>query len=112
MSKYSPLPLNINRLTSHYKEVYEKNHRRFCQRFVDTIILNHHEKIIDLFHQHKKDACLFNYGTTDTDMLLWKIRDIIDTFLEWETVKEIINSPELLNALHAFFKELSQSSFL
>jgi len=112
MPKYSPSPLNINRSTIHYKEVYEKNHRRFCQRFVDTVILNHHELIIDLCHQYKIDACLFHYGTTDTDMLLWKIRDILDTFLEYGTVKEIIISHELKNALHNFFKELSQSSLL
>jgi hypothetical protein len=108
MSNDSPQPLNINRRTSHYKDVYDKNHRYFCQRFVSTVILHHHELIIDLCHQFKIESCLFHFGTTDTDILLWNIRDLLDSFLDWETVKDVINSLELKNAMHNFFKELSQ----
>ena len=105
---YSPLALNINRKTSHYKEIYNKNHKRFCQRFVDTLILNHHQLIINLCLKYNIDGTMFNYASVDTDILLWKIRDILDHFMEWKTVREIIQSNEIKQALEKVFIEVDQ----
>ena len=107
---HSPLALNINRRTAHYSEIYKKNHKRFCQRFVDTVILNHHERILNLSTKYNIDGNMFHYGTVDTDIFLWKIRDILDKFMEWPTVKEVIYSSEIAKALEDFFIELDKDN--
>lgn len=107
---YSPLALNINRRTAHYFEIYNKNHKRFCQRFVDTIILNHHERILNLSTKYNIDGTMFHYGTVDTDIFLWKIRDVLDRFMEWPTVKQAIMSSEITKALEDFFIELNKEN--
>lgn len=105
---YSPLALNVNRKTAHYNEIYNKNHKRFCQRFIDTIILNQNKFIIDLTLKYNIDSCMFQYGTVDTDIFLWKIRDILDNFMTYKTVKEVIQSPEIMTAIEDTFIELNQ----
>jgi hypothetical protein len=105
---YSPLALNINRKTTHYNEIYNKNHKRFCQRFIDTIILNQNKVIIDLALKYNIDSCMFHYGLVDTDIFLWKIRDILDNFMTYKTVKEVIQSHELMTAIQDTFIELNQ----
>ena len=107
---YSPLALNINRLTTHYFEIYNKNHKRFCQRFIDTIILNHHERILNLSVKYSIDGNMFRFGTVDTDIFLWKIRDVLDRFMEWPTVKQAIMSPEITKALEELFIELDKEN--
>lgn len=103
---FSPLALNINRKTAHYNEIYNKNHKRFCQRFIDTLVLNHHKLIIDLTLQYKIDSSMFNYGTVDTDIFLWKIRDILDNFMNYKTVREVVQSQETKKAIESLFIEL------
>jgi len=103
---YSPLALNINRITSHYTQIYNKNHKRFCQRFIDTIILNHHKLLLDLTLKYNVDSCMFHYATVDTDIFLWKIRDILDNFMNYTTVKQAIYSPETITAIENLFIEI------
>jgi hypothetical protein len=105
---YSPLAFNINRKTLHYNEIYNKNHRRFCQRFIDTIVLNHHKLIIDLTRKYNVDSCMFHYATVDTDIFLWKIRDILDNFMNYTTVKQAIYSTETIAAVENLFIEIQK----
>jgi len=103
---FSPLALNINRKTAHYNQIYNKNHKRFCQRFIDTLVLNHHKLIIDLTLEYKIDSSMFNYGTVDTDIFLWKIRDILDNFMNYKSVREVVQSQETKKAIESLFIEL------
>ena len=105
---YSPLAFNLNRTTKHYTEIYNKNHKRFCQRFIDTIILNKHKTIIDFSLKYNIDSSMLHYATVDTDIFLWKIRDILDNFMSYKTVKEAINSTETMTAIEDMFIDLDR----
>ena len=99
-------PLSLGKRFSDYKEIYDKKHRLFCQRFIDTILINYMDNIIDLSLRYQLDSNLLIYGIWETDMLLWKIRDLIDTCMEYKYVESLIKNSMVQTALEDFMIEL------
>ena len=87
-------------------DLYMKDHSEFCRRFIDTILIQHFEKIINLSVSNNVDMVGIDYKIKDTDAFLWMIRDLLDNFLMYKYVKDAIFHKDITNAIEQMFAEI------
>lgn len=99
-------PLCIGKSVEYYRDLYMKDHSEFCRRFIDTILIQHFEKIINLSVSNNVDMVGIDYKIKDTDAFLWMIRDLLDNFLMYKYVKDAIFHKDITNAIEQMFAEI------
>lgn len=103
-------PLKLNKKTIDYKELYDNNHQLFCQRFIDTVLSYHMDTFMSKMVEYNISLPLLEWGIWDTDMLLWKLRDCLDTFLEGYYVMNTIRCEFIELAIDDFFRDLENKN--
>jgi len=99
-------PLCIGKKTQYYQTLYHKNHKEFCRRFIDTVIIHHFDLLVNKSVLHNVDSDGINYKIRDTDAFLWMIRDILDNFMSYTSVKEVVFDKAVLIAIDQMFNEI------
>lgn len=101
-------PLCVGKETMYYSDLYRNNHKEFCRRFVDTVIIHHFEKFINLSVANNIDSVGIQYKFKDTDAFLWTIRDLLDNFLMFKTVSDTIFDRQISLAIDQMFLEIKK----
>jgi hypothetical protein len=99
-------PLCIGKHTVYYEKLYNEDHKEFCRRFVDTVLIHHFEKFVNLSVKNNVDYNGIHYKISDTDAFLWAIRDLLDNFMSYKTVKDAIFDKSVYNAIDQIFSEI------
>jgi hypothetical protein len=99
-------PLCIGKKTAYYEKLYTENHSEFCRRFIDTVLIHHFERFIDLSVSNNVDSVGIQYKISDTDAFLWMIRDLLDNFMECAYVKDAVFNTAVTNAIEKIFVEM------
>lgn len=99
-------PLCIGKKTKYYEKLYSQDHAEFCRRFIDTVLLHHFERFVNLSIANNVDSVGIDYKIKDTDAFLWMIRDLLDNFMTYKTVKEALFHPAVPKAIDQIFTEI------
>lgn len=99
-------PLCVGKQTKYYQKLYDEDHREFCRRFIDTVLLHHFEKFVNLSIANNVDSIGIHYKISDTDAFLWMIRDLLDNFMSYKLVKDAIFDKAVNNAIDKMFSEI------
>jgi hypothetical protein len=101
-------PLCVGKDTNYYSVLYTNDHKEFCRRFVDTVLIQHFDKFINLCITHNIDSIGIQYKFIDTDAFLWAIRDLLDDFLTFKTVRDIVFDKKISMAIEQMFLEIKK----
>ena len=101
-------PLCIGKNTVYYETLYNKDHKEFCRRFIDTILIHHFDLIVNKCVKYNINADGIRYKIKDTDAFLWMIRDLLDSFMFYKTVKQAIYDDTVFQAIEEMFTELQK----
>jgi len=99
-------PLCIGKNTLYYGTLYNKDHKEFCRRFIDTILIQHFDLFVNNCVKYNINAEGIHFKIKDTDAFLWMIRDLLDSFMFYKTVKEAIYDDTVFEAIEEMFTEL------
>lgn len=101
-------PLCVGKETMYYAALYRNNHDEFCRRFVDTVLIHHFDRFINLSVSNNIDSVGIHYKFKDTDAFLWAIRDLLDNFLMCKFVSEVIFDKQITLAIEQMFSEIKK----
>ena len=101
-------PLCVGKHTEYYKKLYNEDHKEFCRRFIDTVLIHHFEKFVNLSVANNVDYIGIHYKISDTDAFLWAIRDLLDNFLMFKTLRDIIFDKQITLAIEQMFLEIKK----
>jgi hypothetical protein len=99
-------PLCVGKHTEYYQKLYDEDHKEFCRRFIDTVLIHHFEKFVNLSVANNVDSIGIHYKISDTDAFLWMIRDLLDNFMGFKLVKDAIFDKAVYNAIDQMFSEI------
>lgn len=99
-------PLKLNMTTEYYSSLYTNNHAKFCRRFIATIFHRYFPQILDMCVRNNITSILLEHELVDTDNYLCMIRDDIDGFHSYDTVREAIVNDSIHTSLELLVSEM------
>lgn len=99
-------PLKLNVPVGYYDSLYTNNHAKFCRRFVATIFHRYFPQILDMCVRNNITSTLIEHELVDTDNYLCMIRDDIDGFHSYDTVREAIVNDSIHTSLEQLVSEM------
>ena len=99
-------PLKLNVSTEYYSRLYRTNHSKFCRRFIATIFHRYFPQILDMCVRNNITSTLLEHELVDTDNYLCMIRDDIDGFHSYDTVRESIVNDSIQTSLEQLISEM------
>ena len=106
-------PLKLNVPVEYYSSLYTTNHAKFCRRFIATIFHRYFPQILDMCVRNNITSTLLEYELVDTDNYLCMIRDDIDNFNSYDTVREAIVNDSIRTSFELLVSEMvGHRSFL
>jgi hypothetical protein len=99
-------PLCIGKKPQYYKTLYNQNHSEFCRRFIDTVLIHHFDLILNKSVENNIGSDGINYKIRDTDAFLWMIRDLLDNFMSYTSVKDVVFNKDVTIAIDKMFVEI------
>ena len=98
--------LKLNVSTGYYNKLYRTNHAKFCRRFVATIFHHYFPQFLDMCVCNNITSTLLEHELVDTDNYLWMIRENIDDFNSYDTVRESIVNDSIYTSLESLVDEI------
>lgn len=99
-------PLKLNVPVGYYSSLYTTNHTKFCRRFIATIFHRYFPQILDMCVRNNITSTLLEHELIDTDNYLCIIRDDIDNFNSYDTVREAIVNDSIHSSLEQLVSEI------
>ncbi len=99
-------PLKLNVPVGYYDSLYTNNHAKFCRRFIATIFHRYFPQILDMCVRNNITSTLLEHELVDTDNYLCMIRDDIDGFHSYDTVREAIVNHSIQTSLEQLVSEM------
>lgn len=99
-------PLKLNVPVGYYSRLYTTNHVKFCRRFVATIFHRYFAQILDMCVRNNITSTLLEHELVDTDNYLCMIREDIDNFESYDTVRESIVNDSIHTSLESLVDEI------
>ena len=99
-------PLKLNVPVGYYDSLYTNNHAKFCCRFIATIFHRYFPQILDMCVRNNITSTLLEHELVDTDNYLCMIRDDIDGFHSYDTVREAIVNDSIHTSLEQLVTEM------
>jgi hypothetical protein len=102
-------PLNLDQTVKHYLPLYNDNHDKFIERFIDTILITHYNTVLELTLKYKKQPNVLVNAIWESKIFMNYFVDMITNFHDCYFVNELIDDNLVIELLTAVFEESSVS---